>query len=96
MRARVCVLTCVHAFMSEYVCVCTRACALDCLHAFMCTYVRARAFWFSYSTKTAPLGQRKIIKIAFFKNIFAIVHAQGFGNVAIIIHLNNYKYLIIV
>ena len=85
---------CVH----EYVCACESmcVCAHVCYHAFMFIYVCARAFCLSSFTKTAPLGKRDKIKISFFKNIFDIVHARVLRNVSIIIHLNNYRNLIIV
>ena len=76
-------------------CVCMYVCVCSCVHAFVFVCVRACVLFFIIHN-TDPLEKPNIIKIAVFKNIFAIVQARVLRNVAIIIHLNNYKYLIIV
>ena len=86
---------CVFVCMRACVCVCVRVCVYVFMH--LCLYMCARVrFVFFNSQRWLPLAKRKMIKISFFKNIFAIVHARVLGNVAIVFHLNNYKYRIIV
>ena len=109
MYVHACVYVCARVACEHLCCGSAGVCAHEYLracewmHMYLCVFmhlcficVRACVLLFIIHKKTALLGKRNIINIPFFKNIFAIVHALLLRNIAIIIHLNNYKYLIIV